>query len=732
MAKAGQEQGITVSFKGDAADFDKVVDKLNKEIKGLKKEVKLFNSELKFNPKSFSVLYVKIQNLTKQQEKAKEVLRQYKGYLDGLERRGLKGTDEWNATQEAIQKTNKEIRGITLQLDKAKQSMADLEKYATSGFADAVKKAGESLLAISEATEKISDASQRFLRETVNEAINFEDAFADVRKTLSVSGRTEEETEARYMAIANALRELSTTVPTTADELAKIAGLAGQMGVGEEYIVGFTKAMVDFGNATNITAEEAAEDIAQIYNVIGKGGNFNDLDELLSTIVELGNNSATTEKEIVEMFRNIASASSRVGMSESQMAALAATLSSLGLDKGGASAISNIMQQIDMAVDTNSKKLYEWARAAGLSTTKFKNAWNQDAAGALAGLLENLKQTVDAGGSLNKVFDDLGIKELRRVDTMGRLVNAQDVYAESLKMATEAYKDGNALSEEAAKRYETLRSKIQILKNKFDEFKRTIGDQLAPVFESIVGFAGRMLDIINALPGGVNMLITVLTTLMAVLSPLLGITGKYLVNLVGTEGKLGGLISKFTGFKGVLTGVLGAFILLYTQNEDFRNAVNKMALEIWGVLKPALESIWGIFKKVWEILGFVIEKMMELWSLFMDTTAGQVFMGILEGIVEAIKVVIQIIGGLIKVVQNLFDWFGRVLGLEDKVANNMPSMDYISNGGAFQSGGFMMSGGMTVNNSFVINGTEQLSNTRLIEVADIITDRVNENLGRMV
>ena len=158
--------------------------------------------------------------------------------------------------------------------------------------------------------------------------------------------------------------------------------------------------------------------------------------------------------------------------------------------------------------------------------------------------------------------------------------------------------------------------------------------------------------------------------------------------------------------------------------------VNKMALEIWGVLKPALESMWGLFTKVWEIAGFLINKLNELWSLFMDTTAGKVFMGILNAIVETIKVVIQIIGGLISVVKNLFDWFGKVLGLEEKVSTNMPR-NYVT---VMDSGGFngMASGGMTVNNSFVINGTEQLSNSRLIEVADIITDRVNENLGRMV
>lgn len=725
MARAGQEQGITIGFNANTTDFDKNVDKLNKEIKGLKKEVKLFNQELKINPNSFSLLYTKIRNLTQQQEKAKKVLQEYKGYLDGLEKNGLKGTDEWNATQDAIRKTNKELRNITVQLDKAKQSMADLERYATGGFEEAIRKAGESMVTIGESMQKISKYSQDFLKEATKQAIEFENAFADVKKTV------EETPTTSYEEIERGLRELAQTVPITADELARIGGLAGQMGVGADDIVNFTKAMVDFGNATNITAEEAAQEIAQIYNVIGKGGDYSNLENLLSTIVDLGNNSATTERDIVEMFKNISAASSRVGMTEQQMAALAATLSSLGLDKGGASAISNIMTQIDMDVASEDfNRILKWAKAAGLSVAEFKKAWGEDAAGALATFVEHLKETVDAGGNLNEEFNALGIKELRRVDTLGRLVNAQDVYREALEMSDRAFSEGNALSIEAEKRYQTLASKLQILKNKFDEFKRGVGEQLTPILSAIVDFAGKILDFINALPGGIDQIVVVLTTLLAVLSPLLTVFGKYLLTLTGTNGAVGKLVSNFKGFKGILAGVFGALLTLYVTNEDFRNAVNKTAQSIWSVLKPALENLWGLFQNIWNIITYVVEKMGELWNMFMNSTPGKIFIATLNGIVETIKVVIQIVGGLISVVKDLFGWFGRVLGIQDEVKRNMPRQNYINqlSSGGYSSGGFM-SGGMTVNNSFVINGVEQLSNTRLLEVADIITDRVNENLG---
>lgn len=734
------KEGITIYFEGDTVRFDKSANGIEKALKVLQAQTKALNKQFQ-DSKSLEDLNKKIRSLRQEVKLSAEVTKKWadeykqaKVQYDALygKQRTAEQEKEFkrigkymNAAMKAYETSVGRTIKLRNELKECYKIAEDLAKQP-SKFQENLTKIGNTMTTIGEKTKALSNTMRKFLTESVKDAINFENAFADVRKTLTLEG---DDVEERYQAIAEALRELSTTVPTTADNLAKIAGLAGQMGVGEEYIVGFTKAMVDFGNATNITAEEAAEDIAQIYNVIGKGGDFSDLDELLSTIVELGNNSATTEKEIVEMFRNIASASSRVGMNQSQMAALATTLSSLGLDKGGASAISNIMQQIDMAVDTNSKKLSEWATAAGMSTTAFKEAWDQDAAGALAGLLENLKQTVDAGGSLNAVFDDLGIKELRRVDTMGRLVNAQDVYARSLEMAAEAYKEGNALSEEADKRYGTLASKLQILKNRFDEFKRTIGDQLTPIFGAIVDFAGKLLNIINALPGGISMLIAVITSLMAVLSPLMLTIGTLLKNNPAILSAVQRFLVFITKMNGLLLGVAGLFLLLYTRSESFRNVINQAAATIWSVLKPALENLWGVFTSLWTVIDNVIKLVVHLWELFMNTTVGRVFVATINGVIEAVKVAIQIIGGLIKVVQNLFDWLGGVLGLENEVATNMPrSVNQLQ----MASGGFMMSGGMTVNNSFVINGTEQLSNSRLIEVADIITDRVNENLGRMV
>lgn len=734
---AANKEGITIYFEGDTVQFDKSVDGIEKALKVLKSQTKALNKQF-LDSKSLTDLNKKIRSLRQEYSLSIRAAKDWSNEWKTLKARydelyGRKRTKEeekefksvdkamtnaMNHYESSIDRTIKLRNELKKCYDIANQ-MAQKPNELQQNLANI----GNTMETIGDKTKKLSDYMQKFLKNSVDQAVKFEDAFAEVKKTVDETDTT------KYEDIAKSLRDLSQDVPTTADELAKIAGLAGQMGVNADDIVNFTKAMVDFGNATNITAEDAAQEIAQIYNVIGKGGDFSTLNNLLSTIVDLGNNSATTEKDIVEMFRNISAASSRVGMSEQQMAALAATLSSLGLDKGGASSISTIMTKIDMAVSTNSKELQEWADAAGMSVDKFTEAWGIDAAGALASLLENLKQTVDAGGNLNQEFEDLGIKEMRRVDTLGRLVNAQNVYADALQRAESSFREGNALSEEANKRYQTLASKMQILKNRFSEFQRTIGDTLAPVITFIVDKAGELLNIINALPGGVTTLITLVTTFMAVISPLTSVLGKILGNNVALTNSLKDFIKFMTSTKGILLGVASAFLLLYTQNEDFRNAVNKTASAIWEHLKPVLSDLWAVFQQLWNIIGWVVDKINILWELFKQSSVGQFFIGMIEAIIETVKIAIDIIDGLIGAVKTIFGWFEKLLGIETEVSTNMPRSVSVLESGGFN--GFA-SGGFTVNNSFTINGTEQLSNSRLIEVADIITDRVNENLGRMV
>lgn len=161
-------------------------------------------------------------------------------------------------------------------------------------------------------------------------AIDIESAFAGVRKTMDVSGLTAAQTEQAYKKVEDGIMSMSKKMPTAATEIAGVAEAAGQLGIKTENILGFTEVMVQLGDTTNLSAEEAATSLARLANITGMPQT--QFDRLGSTIVALGNNMATTESEITAMGLRLAGAGKQIGLTEAQTMSFAAALSSVGIE----------------------------------------------------------------------------------------------------------------------------------------------------------------------------------------------------------------------------------------------------------------------------------------------------------------------------------------------------------------------------------------------------------------
>ncbi len=272
--------------------------------------------------------------------------------------------------------------------------------------------------------------------------------------------------------------------------------------------------MVQLGDSTNVSAEEAASAIAKLYNIMGS--DINTVGQFGSAIVALGNNAATTESDILNMATRIAASGNQIGLTEPQILALATTLSSVGLEaEAGGSAISTIMTQIDKDVATNSKTLKTWADLTGQTTKEFKESWENDAMSAIGNVIAGMGNASAGGENLNLVLDELGIKNIRQTDTMKRLSSASELLADMTTLSNQAFEENVALSNEASLRYGTTESKIQQLKNTFTELGVKLGAILLPIVEKVVEKIASVVDWISNLDTGTQKVILIIAGIVA-------------------------------------------------------------------------------------------------------------------------------------------------------------------------------------------------------------------------
>lgn len=354
----------------------------------------------------------------------------------------------------------------------------------------------------------------------VKAAVDWESAFAGVIKTVDA-------TDAELDVLEQGLRDMAQEIPASHAELAGIAEAAGQLGISTGGILDFTRTMADLGVATNLTSEEAATMFARFANITGLPES--EIENLGSAVVDLGNNSATTEREIGEMGLRIAGAGSQIGLQESEILGFAAALSSVGIEaQAGGTAISRTMIEIDKSVRSGDDRLQTFAETAGMTAEQFRTAYEDDAAGAIVTFIEGLGEISDSGGDVFGVLEDLELQDIRVRDALLRASGAGDLFRESIELGSEAFEANTALGEEAERRYETVASQIQIAKNAIVEMGIAIGEVLLPVVVPLIETARDLAKWFSDLPGPVK---TAGVALAGISATLLTIGGTALIVL---------------------------------------------------------------------------------------------------------------------------------------------------------------------------------------------------------
>lgn len=407
-------------------------------------------------------------------------------------------------------------------------------------------------------------------------------------------------------------------------------------------------------------------------------------------------------------------------------------------------------------------------------------------------LSDSLQETLATGaetGQFGELLDRMGIgadnfsEKLAKCKTQAQKQElVMKTLAESgLAEVNQAYRENN-------------QSLIDNSNAQFDlnEQLSKLGARLEPFVAKITQFAADMLAWFNNLTPRMQMIIVIVAGIIASIGPLILIILKVKEGITILSGALKITTSQFMMIIGVIALVIGTFVLLYNQSDSFRalidgiaatvlpmlqTAFNNISSFVTGTLIPVLIELWNWFstyilpiisaiaefvigtlvpaflKIVSAVGSFLMPVLSGLWNLFISIV--DIIKGAVESFhkmydafskTEAFKVLKDVIQKIADVVNGLIDafkWIGENVGkifggIADVVGDVAGSVgDFIGWLNPFDSGGFgdlaVAAGNTNINlsTSFNVNNNgTPISQTELRRWGNVITDIVDENLGR--
>jgi hypothetical protein len=260
-----------------------------------------------------------------------------------------------------------------------------------------------------------------------------------------------------------------------------------------------------------------------------------------SSIVELGNNFASTEPQITDFSNNLLGIARVVGFTPADILAVATAFTSVGAKaEAGGTAVQRVLLDMNKAVLTGagtidkewqgilrtivhqsevsvrelvdafieggddiqkisrrtgvsvenigsaiafglgeqgSEKLEIFARTAGVTAEEFAKAWQERPAEAFSMFINGLSA---AGDEATLILEDLDEDTQRMLRSILPLVAAEGRLDDALLSAADSFGENIALTTEAEKRYATFESQLQLLKNVVRDVGLDIGLLLIP------------------------------------------------------------------------------------------------------------------------------------------------------------------------------------------------------------------------------------------------------------
>lgn len=396
---------------------------------------------------------------------------------------------------------------IAGKMDKSLMAALNGSQSQISSFARSISSIGTAGLA---AMGTLATATVATIVSCTKEAAKFENYMADVVKyvdgladaTGKISDKVADNGKTyaqNYEAMKDAIKDLSTQIPYTQEDLTRLAAAAGQSGKAMEDLIkidssgnvtGFLRDIAMTGTAMDISADQAGNWAAKWEQSLKM--THEEVMVLFDQINYLGANSATTAAEIAEAVNSAASLGQVGGVSAATTAALADAMLATGVstDRVGTSIKRMIVNLSKGASATKAQK--EQFEEMGMSAEWVAKAMQEDSVGTLDTIFKAINDLPQERqvAALSTLFGQWAI------EGGAKIVNNLDVYRKALEMVSDPSLYTGSMEREFNIKSQTPEAIETMLKSTKTALKIEIGDAFLPAKKQ---FNLSMIDFLNSI-----------------------------------------------------------------------------------------------------------------------------------------------------------------------------------------------------------------------------------------
>lgn len=318
--------------------------------------------------------------------------------------------------------------------------------------------------------------------------VSFDAGLRNVEKTTGLSRK---ETQALGDDLINLSKSLKVV---SAQGLTEYASTAGQLGVkGTQNILAFAESLAVLETASDIKGEEGAASIARLLTLTD--GGVQNVKQFADEIVNLGNNFAATESEILGNASRIAQSTGTYKLGRQAVLAFATATKSVGAEaEVTGSAIGRTLGVLE-GYSRSTDKSTALSRLLGISQQELGKRFKENASGVLVDFIGALNNVDKSGGSVNGTLESLGIKSIGIKQVIGSLATGGfDVLTDAMNKSKEA-------AEAAIKEFETqstsLEKQIGRVNVAWENFTLTVDKGDGAFGRAIAGITGGLADVLD-------------------------------------------------------------------------------------------------------------------------------------------------------------------------------------------------------------------------------------------